>query len=241
MMGVDGCPGGWCVVYGGLDHPKVEIVQSITGLTDIRDHSFPVFIDIPIGLPEPGCPRLVEGEARRVLGTRSSTVFSVPTRRAVYASSYEVANKLNREDCNKGISIQSWNITPKIREVDLWLRESELQHQVIEAHPEICFRYLSKNEETIPPKKSYEGRMRRKLILSNWVAQVDDILTKVMNRYSRKQIRPDDILDALALWISATLSQKYPILKISAFAEDGMGLPMNMSFINPYEQTIPNR
>ena len=65
-------------------------------------------IDMPIGLAnvdltERNCEMLT----RKILSKkRKPSLFSVPCREAIYASSYEEANQINKEIIKKGISKQ---------------------------------------------------------------------------------------------------------------------------------------
>jgi predicted RNase H-like nuclease len=60
------------------------------------DQALVTAIDIPIGLPG-GRPRTVDGEARRLLGPRASSVFPAPARGTLDASSYEEACEASRK------------------------------------------------------------------------------------------------------------------------------------------------
>jgi len=64
----------------------------------------------------------------------------VPCREAVYAESYEKTCDINKELRGKSISRQSWNIIPKIRDVDAFLAKNEVfRGKVKETAPEVCF------------------------------------------------------------------------------------------------------
>jgi predicted RNase H-like nuclease len=119
-----------------------------------------VAVDIPIGLPS-GAPRdtarrRVDGEARAFLGPRrASSVFSAPCRPTLAARSYREACDLEvaARGGGKGLSVEAYNIIPKIRDVDAVIRPS---HQapvgsggagpgvlVREVHPEVVFAVLA--------------------------------------------------------------------------------------------------
>ena len=80
---------------------------------------------MPIGLPERTGygGREAENCVRPLLGARQSSVFSVPSRAAVYAQDYAqaCAVALSTSDPPRKISKQLFNIAPKIREVDAGL------------------------------------------------------------------------------------------------------------------------
>ena len=100
-----------------------------------------VFIDVPIGLPwrdvqTRPCDRL----ARVKLGSRGCTVFSPPCREALSASGVATARQMNLETLGRSLSEQAWRISPKIAEVDEFLRANRLCGvRVREIHPEVCF------------------------------------------------------------------------------------------------------
>ncbi|MGB5443249.1 MAG: DUF429 domain-containing protein, partial [Gammaproteobacteria bacterium] len=141
--GIDGCSDGWfCVRLGRNGEWEFSLLPDASSLLKITRSSGLVLIDIPIGLMESGreereCDRL----ARQLLGPRrASSVFPSPARRTLDAVTYEEALRLNRAQTERGISLQTWNITPKIREIDDLLTEHPCLIGVIrECHPELCF------------------------------------------------------------------------------------------------------
>lgn len=114
-------------------------------------------IDIPICMPDTGfrqCDILV----RKCLGKRSSTIFIVPVRRVVFAKSYELACNVNYSVNGNQLSKQIWNITSKIKEVDLFFKKyPELIPRVRESHTEVCFQSLSELRGVRFSKKKVEG------------------------------------------------------------------------------------
>ena len=237
MIGIDGCKYGWCVVYGTPEGPQVLIISHISELESISGKSELICIDIPIGLPDASHSRRVEELARKVLPSKSSSFFGVPCRDAAYANDYQEANTINKAILGKGLSIQSWHICSKIKEIDSWLSNAN-QHNanVKEAHPELCFHFLQKEDERLLSKKTKEGRVQRLKILSSWYEGLDKLYNDTMTKYPRKDVAADDILDALCMWCVATLSQSYQLESISALQKDKMGLSMDMHFVDPYRK-----
>ncbi len=105
---------------------------------------------------------------RPLLGQRQSSVFSIPSRAAVYAETApfttveawyaahrrasEVA--MRTSDPPRGVSIQAFGIFPKIREIDALLRERpSLRERVFESHPEVAFMRLNDGQPMRLPKK----------------------------------------------------------------------------------------
>ena len=161
FIGVDGCSSGWISSYKEDQIKwKFAIFPTIERLWNAFSNVKLIMIDIPIGLRDKGNePRLCDKEARKYLTrSRSSSIFPTPCRSVLTASTYQEANKLNRERTGKGLSKQTWNITGKINEVDDLLRKNaDARGVFIESHPELCFTALSDGEPMHYYKKKEEG------------------------------------------------------------------------------------
>jgi predicted RNase H-like nuclease len=88
LAGVDGCPAGWlaCLIDPtGATPPEIRLFLRFAELLAL-DPAI-VAVDMPIGLPETIGPggRGPERLVRPLLGERQSSVFSIPSRAAVYA------------------------------------------------------------------------------------------------------------------------------------------------------------
>jgi len=119
---------------------------------------------VPIGLPECAINggRECDWAARAFLGPRRTSVFPVPSRRAVYAHAQGYAQVCviarATSDPPKSVSKQLFGILPRIREVDVMLRQDPaLRERVLEVHPEVSF-WVMNNGEPLPPKK-VQGRI----------------------------------------------------------------------------------
>ena len=195
LAGVDGCPGGWFgVIKRGA---RVDCVreQRLTDLCHAFTDADAVFIDIPLGLPN-AKPRAADRLARQLLPGRTSSVFPVPCREAVYASTWETACAANEARLGRRLSKQSWNICNKIREADE-LREARL----FEAHPELCFQALA-GKPLMHSKKRAEGHAERLALLP---ADFRVAYEYALRSWPRKEVARDDILDACALASTAPL------------------------------------
>src|SRR5215210_2861208 len=115
LRGVDGCPAGWLAVSLDLRTARVTPEVFTDAASLFRDPALVTAIDIPIGLPGSG-RRTVDGEARRLLGGRASSVFPAPARVTLSAISYREACVASQEACGKSLSQQSYAILPKIRD-----------------------------------------------------------------------------------------------------------------------------
>ncbi|MBU6324631.1 MAG: DUF429 domain-containing protein [Bacteroidetes bacterium] len=220
-VGVDGCRGGWIAVD---EHGHWFLAGSFLEIL----HYFPnrrVFIDIPIGLSDPLINRVVEDVARPLLGRRSSSLFTPPCREAVYAGTYREANYINKRICGKGISIQCWNIVPRIREIDALLRENpHLKETVFESHPELTFACFNQRTPLSFSKKTAEGRLERLNLLMKHNPVYEAYFQKGRSLFSSKQAAPDDLIDALCL----SLLGNSPHKQLMQPLRDSEGIPMNL-------------
>jgi predicted RNase H-like nuclease len=201
FAGVDGCRAGWLVV---LAHPlardaqehQVTLCARFEDVLALLPTSVVSAVDIPIGLlteQQPGgrdCDRC----ARRLLGRRASNVFTPPTRPLLDATHYTQVR-------GHGLSIQAFNILPKIREVDCVMTPA-LQQQVYEAHPELAFQSLA-GHPLQDRKKTVAGREERLRVLDNIPSllfhRIRPAFEHVLHTYKRADVAPDDILDAYVL------------------------------------------
>ena len=210
VLGIDGCPGGWVGAlvkasqvswYGGTLASLLALPASV------------VAIDIPLGLPSGGDRRTCDLAARALLGPARSSVFPAPPRAVLDAVSHADASVRSRAAGSVGVSIQTWNIVPKIREASL-VRDARL----LEVHPELSFRTLAASTGRrqssplavepagLPPvdpsglpalasKKTAAGRAERVALLRSWVpfelpsprparAAVDDCLDALVCAWS---------------------------------------------------------
>jgi predicted RNase H-like nuclease len=204
--GIDGCRAGWFVVsLNDKDEFKIDIFSNINALWDIYSSSSSIFIDIPIGLPEGDIiSRKCDLEARRILRPKKgSCVFPAPCRPAVYAKDYRKANDLNRKIIGKGLSCQVWNIIPKIRETDVLVTEDSNARKVVrESHPEVCFWSMAGKVMTYS-KKTADGIRERLKILKSVYGRSEEIFNYALEKYKRKYLARDDILDAISLAVTA--------------------------------------
>ncbi|HKI02380.1 MAG TPA: DUF429 domain-containing protein [Thermoanaerobaculia bacterium] len=227
LRGVDGCPRGWLAVSLDLQTGRVTSQVFTNAETLLQDASAAVTaIDIPIGLPN-GRRRTVDGEARRLLGPRASSVFPAPARSALTAESYEAACEASEADCGKRLSKQSYAILPKIRDVDEVLRRHpHLSEQVLEVHPEVCFYFWAGRQPMRHPKLSGFGFAERfELVRTVFGRSAEEIREAV----PRADAGDDDILDALAaLWTAQRIHAGIAVCLPAVGERDACGLPMQM-------------
>ena len=212
FYGIDGCPSGW--FYVGIDikgecHFGVLDKYSDIGL--FANHAKLTLVDIPIGLLSSGNPRrLCDTAARKAISPRGSSVFPAPARAALREHSYAEGSEANRQAVGKKLSKQTWNIVPKIREVDDYMRSQDLQAKVREMHPEVAFWALNDRKPLHFGKKKQEGREERLEILTRFLPSAADCYENALNAYKRKDVAADDILDAM---VGAVTAMHYPEIK----------------------------
>ena len=226
VAGVDGCRGGWiAIVWGGAGMPANPVLcRSFTEVMALAAEI--IAVDMPIGLPKLSS-RDAERAVRLILGKRKSSVFSVPARAAFAAGDYREACTINRlhSEPPRALSKECFHLFPKIREIDR-LMTPDLQDRVFEAHPEVAFRMM-KGEVLRFSKRTQEGEAVRKSLLRK-VGFPLDTLPAV--EFLRRDVAPDDILDASALaWVARRIrdgeNERFPAQPI----RDARGLRMEIN------------
>jgi predicted RNase H-like nuclease len=215
-LGLDGCRGGWVVVALDAEaSPSITAIPSIDALVSINFNC--AAIDIPIGLPASGsrdCDKL----ARKLLAEHSSRVFTGVRRDLVGFSQFsrrefDAANRRLKASGHSGISIQLWNILPKVKEVDLAIRSNEsLSERMREVHPELVFRRLN-GDRPVSKKKDPVGLRERLDLLRDaglahaqeWISRQERRRLTDLLQHSRMSVQPDDVLDACAAALAANM------------------------------------
>ena len=210
IAGVDGCRGGWLVARDGG-------VELITALTTLLERFALIGIDMPIGLPDGG-GRAADRDARRFLGTRRSTVFSVPPRAVLAHTTYAAANAACRRSYGHGLTVQCFNLFPKMREVDA-LAADVARDRVVEIHPECAFARMA--GAPLPPKRTAEGRQLRSALVRTLVGiDVDGVRVRGAAAH--------DVLDACGVLWSARRFAAGTAVTFGDDAVDARGLPMRI-------------
>ena len=227
IRGVDGCKAGWlCLsVRPGEARPAVSVFGHDARAL-LAERALVTAIDIPIGLPSTG-GRRVDGTARSLLGPLKSSVFPAPVRAALSSASYEAACVESHKACGKKISKQTFGILPKIRDVDILLRESPaLLNSVYEVHPEVCFFHWNNRRSLRHPKTSGFGFVERLAMVQRVFGSSP---AEVRAAVRRNQVTDDDILDAFAaLWTAQRIHDGRAVRVEDTDERDDRGLPMQM-------------
>jgi predicted RNase H-like nuclease len=233
-VGVDGCRDGWIAVSKTAGELTYAIFKTAGKLIQAHAAAERILIDVPIGLPWKDAPiRPCDHLARKILGARRSSVFPVPCRSAVSAETFEAATSLNKTELGRGLSKQTWGISPKIREVDsLLLDKSNVCGEVREVHPEVCFWALAGRSPMKHNKKDHAGYRERLRVLTAFEPEAEAFVTGVRARELNSTVTNDDVLDALVAFITACA----PASRLGALCgtpkTDDQGLPMEMVYID---------
>jgi predicted RNase H-like nuclease len=204
VAGVDGCRAGWVAAFVSPDQSvRLRVIERFADIFAASEAPCIIAVDIPIGLPAHTGPygRGPERAVRPLLGGRQSSVFTVPSRPAVYAPDYREACRVALETSHppKKVSKQLFMIAPKIREVDETLRNApSLASRVFEVHPEVAFWRLN-GDRALPEPKKVKGRpfapglaLRRKLLARHGFSEA------ATEAAAPPGAAIDDVLDALA-------------------------------------------
>jgi predicted RNase H-like nuclease len=234
LAGADGCSGGWIVAFVRPDGDdfRLRIVPRFADVLAAPERPTVVTVDMPIGLPErTGLGgRAAESCVRPLLGARQSSVFSVPSRAAIYAVDYREACSIaqSTSDPPRKVSKQLFNIAPKIREVDEALRITpDAASRVFEVHPEVAFWRLNDERALTEPKKIKSRPYEPGLALRRTLLIAARLPREAVNAMPARGAAADDLLDALACAavarrIHAGVAQPFP----NPPPRDAHGLPM---------------
>lgn len=205
--GIDGCKAGWLLISFDEGDSKYEIIRDKDGLKKAFERYDRVFIDMPIGLEDENYVRECDNLLRKKIGAEyTSSVFAPPIRPAVAAPSYVEANMTSFDYTGKNLSLQAWNITPKIQMVDDILRSDEnLREKVLESHPELLFQGV--NGGMIYQKKNLKKGIKHRLeLIRDREPVAEDYFREIKENFRRNEVDEDDIVDAMVLAYCAKIS-----------------------------------
>ncbi len=230
--GIDGCKAGWILITFD-DNPEYKILRTNEELKQELTEANLTFIDMPIGLEDENYTRKCDELLRKKLGADyASSVFSPPIRPALHAPSYVEASMQSYEYTEKKLTIQAWNITPKIRVLDQFLSEDvELSKKVLESHPELLFMNL--NGGMIYQKKNTKKGLRHRLdLVKEHEPIAADFFREIKEEYRRNEVEEDDIVDAMVLALAAKWSPEKGIKTLPEEPEfDSAGLRKAIHYV----------
>ncbi|MEX1062302.1 MAG: DUF429 domain-containing protein [Balneolaceae bacterium] len=231
--GIDGCKAGWVLITFDEENPEYRVLRSDGDLEQAFNEFEKIFIDIPIGLNDEVYTRTCDEELRRVLGSDyAASVFSPPIRPALHAPTYVEASMQSYEYTDKKLTLQAWNITPKIRTVDLLLQQNRsLQEKVLESHPELLFMNL--NGGMIYQKKQTKKGLKHRLdLVSAHEPVAVDFFREVKEQFRRNEVEEIDIVDAMALAYGAKTAAERRAKTLPRPPEtDSKGLTMAVHYV----------
>lgn len=164
VAGIDGARGGWVVCRVEVGSGMVTLRAAAT-LDELWDDGWVVVgIDMPMGLPSVG-PRGADAEARRLLGRRHMTLFPTPVHATLAAVEHADANVRSRAASGRGISVQAYNLLPRVRELRTFLGAPRAH--VHEVHPETSFTVMN-GGQPLESKHTAPGRAARANLLTRW-------------------------------------------------------------------------
>lgn len=235
VAGVDGCRTGWIMVKCEVGEFEFGIYERFEALLFENPDLDRILIDIPLGLSSEHHPRTIDKVLRAELKGRSSTVFTPACRVAIYKHSYEEAKKTNLALEGKSLSIQSYNISSKIRELDDLLIQKNPVVPILESHPELCFKYLNQGKVLSSKKSTPVGLKERLELLSAFDPQIKSLFEKILASTKRKEVAKDDIIDAICLCLVNKLghSHRLQFLKDQNLT-DARGIEMKIAYYNPF-------
>jgi len=237
VAGLDGCRGGWCAVE--LDAQDDTVTASGPAIRTFSDvvasQAEIICIDIPIGLLDGPGRRFCDTAARKLLGRpRASSVFPSPCRSVLSmdlsSEQYPVVSIENKRRSDRKLTKQTYNISPKIRDIDLWMTPG-LQRRVREVHPEVCFWALNNSRPMEHNKKRLRGRLERWFLLRRHIRGLP--LTPSIPKKMKPFCAIDDYIDALAAaWTAVCITRGARAIPETP-AYDDHDLRMEMWFPEP--------
>lgn len=232
-VGVDWSPDGWvAVAFGRQAFVGAAVYEEVGDLWyAYEERARRICIDVPIGLVEEGDPtREAERLARQVLGPRKSSVFTPPVREATRKRRYPAAKRTMERLTGTGLSKQAFAISPGIAAVDELLQEvPESRDVLVESHPEVCFRAFA-GEPLEYSKKTAGGYAERMRALAEFDHDAPPTVQSVAEAVAGRDVRVDDVLDALALGYTARPAPAELRSLPPDPPTDATGLPMRMCY-----------
>ena len=230
--GIDGCKAGWIIVTFD-ENSSYRVLRSNEELKEALNYYDRVFVDMPIGLEEESYTRECDRLLRENLGAEyASSVFDPPIRPALHAPSYVEANMQSFEYTEKKLSVQSWNITPKIKILDSFLNEDPtLRDKVLESHPELLFMHA--NGGMIYQKKKTKKGLRHRLdLVSRHEPVAVDFFREIKEEFRRNEVAEDDIVDAMVLAYASKISVEKGLKTLPENPpKDSQGLKMAIHYV----------
>jgi predicted RNase H-like nuclease len=201
IIGIDGCKSGWFSVWENhTGNIQSSIFPNLYDLNNffIHENHLIIGIDMPVILSDKN-PRQADQLARKLLSKKASSVFSAPTPEMLEQPNYEKASSVSKRLFGKSMTLQSWYLFPKIKDVQTMIHHKKMN--IYEIHPELSFRAMNNEKIILQSKKTYEGFSIRNSLLAKYFKVFN--FQEIRMQYEKKDVMDDDILDAFAVLWSA--------------------------------------
>ena len=207
VFGIDGCKAGWILAEEiHKNELNVTLFKSLSQLEILTKNEATVGIDIPLQIHDKGF-RKADSEARALLKSRASSIFSAPAKKTLLAKTYKDACEVNFSVCGKKISKQTWFLFKKIKEARSLFCKKENYLKLYEVHPELSFMAMNNMKVLEYGKKTIEGFNFRYRLLKQVFPLFD--FREIRAKFKKKDVADDDILDAVAvLWSTQKIIDK---------------------------------
>lgn len=227
-IGVDGCKGGWIAAIYDRGSFEIKKYSSVDELVEANKNYNELLIDMVIGLQSNKDEVRPDNAARALIPGRTSTIFAVPARQAVYAETRAAIREANKSALDKDLPAQAIAIIPKMRELDEFLQENPAhKNRLKESHPEVCFSRL--NGSVVMSRKADEAGITERVgIIKQYMPEITE--EYIYQEAKRFKCNADDIVDSIVLCITANLvAQGKTDVIPEVVQEDVTGLRMQMT------------
>lgn len=230
VAGVDGCKAGWVVWEKSDSKHRVCVANKFA---DIPFNDFDaIAVDMPIGLLDAAVKggREAEKLARKFLPKgRKSSVFSAPARAILrfVDGDFDDAKAASKAASNGiALSIQAFNIAPKIVEIDVALTTNACARKIVrEVHPEYAFAILNGGIGVTESKADEPGREKRLELLARFVDR-EFLEQHAVNKRPPGTVADDVIDAAVCCWVAEGIARGEFHSLPTAPPKDSKGLPM---------------
>ncbi len=180
IAGVTPCPGGWLVLPARLSGiaiitDEVVVIETLSGVLDHKPTFDTAAIEVPIGLfDEPSAPyRNCDAAARELIGwPRASALFSVPSRAALQAPTFDAARQLE-----PWISRSDWRRFRWIRQAEAEIQPFH-QRRWFSAQSDLSYVSLNGDEPLTSSPHLDEGVAERRALLQQRMPGVEEVLDR---------------------------------------------------------------
>ncbi|MEG0774474.1 DUF429 domain-containing protein [Clostridium sp.] len=231
IVGIDPCLGGWLGIMISEDGWIVNVFKTIKDIITTWNDSDIFLVDLPIGFIQGSNEeRSCDVEARKlVLMHNDFDLLPVPCREAIYCSSFGVANIINKRLTGRKVPTRIWDVVDKIKELDSFLTESkDYREKFKECNCEIGYLILN-GRPMVNSRTTLAGYNERRNVLKKIYPEIDGILDYTIDTFRRRDLKVENVLDAVCLALHGIIGFKQGFLKLPNFAEyDDHGIRMQI-------------